>query len=54
MELKDYTNAQFDFTMALKLDKNDKKKQAEHLSKIYKENQAFRLGWLGYVPLRET
>eukprot|EP00347_Sterkiella_histriomuscorum_P006605 403352130 len=32
MEMKDYQNAQFDFTMALKLDKNDKKKQAEHLN----------------------
>ena len=32
MEIKDYMGAQHDFTMALKLDKNDKKKQAEHLS----------------------
>lgn len=34
MEMKDYTNAQYDFTMALKLDKNDKKKQADHLSNL--------------------
>lgn len=53
MELKDYANAQYDFTMALKIDKNDKKKQSEYLSKSFKIINA-RLCWLGTYAFGET
>lgn len=42
MELKDYTNAQYDFTMAVKIDKADKKKQSEYL--IFSGQALIQLG----------
>ena len=53
MELKDYTNAQYDFTMALKIDKNDKKKQSEYLSKNI-AMKLDRLCWIGTDAFRKA